>query len=367
MGMSSTEPGSTSPRQHWMDLLRGGAVLLVIVLHVHLVQQAWDGPSPHEAVLVSEAAQPFRMPALLFASGLLLPRSLRRPPGRYLAGKARALLWPWLVWSMVMLPIMGWGYGRDPLWWINGMYTWFLVALFLYYAVGLATRRIPPGWVALAAILAWAALPLLGITPDTSGFRPDKFLYYAAFFFAGAALSRTLMARTVPVRVLVPALVIAAAWAAYAVRVDRAPETPIVSQLVVLVGVIAAIGIAQRLPRVLPVRVLEAAGRHSIVFYLVHLPVAEVLARHTDLPPGRAGFVPALAITLAVCVLAVLARPMTGFLYAFPARPRRAAEAAARALPDPSAVPQPAGSLVPVSCSDTSHTRLASSGSRSVR
>ena len=93
-----------------MDLLRGTAILLVIAHHLRLVQQIWDGGTPWAMVELSEALAPFRMPALLFASGLLLARSLRRPPGRFLAGKLRGLLWPWLLWSAVMLPILGWGH-----------------------------------------------------------------------------------------------------------------------------------------------------------------------------------------------------------------------------------------------------------------
>jgi len=100
-----------------MDLLRGGAILLVIAHHLRLVQQAWDGSTPHLMVVLSEATAPFRMPVLLFASGLLLARSLQKPTGRYLTGKARALLWPWLLWSAVMLPILGWEHGGEPLWW----------------------------------------------------------------------------------------------------------------------------------------------------------------------------------------------------------------------------------------------------------
>ncbi|WP_193106463.1 acyltransferase [Brachybacterium sp. FME24] len=318
--MISSETVAPSGRQHWMDLLRGTAIMLVIGHHLRLVQQIWDGSTPHEMVVLSEATAPFRMPVLLFASGLLLARSLEKPTARYLSGKARSLLWPWLIWSAVMLPIMGWAFGADPLWWLNGIYTWFLVALFLYYVVGLVTRYIPPGWLALASIAGWTALPLLGVELDVSGNRPDKFLYYAVFFFAGAALRRVLAARTVPIAILVPALLVAAAWAGYAARIDLEPAIPVISQLAVLLGVIAAIGVAQRLPRVRPVRALEWIGRNSIVPYLVHLPVIEILGRHIDLAAGRATFALYFLVTLGICVLAVLARPATGFLYALPGR-----------------------------------------------
>lgn len=316
--MSSIGPDPAQSRQHWMDLLRGAAILLVILHHVSLVQQIWDGSTPYEAVVLSEAARPFRMPALLLASGMLLPRSLRRPPGRYLSGKVRSLLWPWLLWSALMLPIMGWEFGTDPLWWINGMYTWFLFALFVYYVVGLLTRRIPPGWVALASLVTWTVMQVFGSALADPAYRPDKFVYFAVFFFAGAALRRVVLVRRLPFAVIVPGLLVALGWAALAVKIDRVPEVPVLSQVVVVAAVIAAIGLAQRIPRVRPVRALEWLGRHSLVLYLVHLPVVEILARHLDLPPGRAIFALYVLVTLGVCVLAVLARPVTGFLYALP-------------------------------------------------
>ncbi|GAA1489148.1 hypothetical protein GCM10009626_18940 [Brachybacterium sacelli] len=342
-----------------MDLLRGMAILLVILHHVSLVQQIWDGGTPHAGVVLSEAAKPFRMPALLFASGMLLPRSLRRPGPRFLSGKARGLLWPWLLWSAIMLPIMGWEFGRDPLWWINGMYTWFLLALFLYYVLGLLTRSIPPGWVALACLVAWTVMQMLGSALEDPAYRPDKFVYFAVFFFAGAALRRVVLARTMPIALLAPGVLLALGWAAYAARIDRAPEPPVLSHLVVLISVLVAIGLAQRVPRLRIVRALEWLGRHSIVLYVVHLPVIELLARHLDLPPGRASFALYALVTFGVCVLAVLLRPITGFLYTFPAL--RAAEPVAKdrhpGPPVPAADPQmseapvaaPLGSPAPLS------------------
>lgn len=327
-----------------MDLLRGGAVLLVISHHLRLVQQVWDGATPWAMVELSEALAPFRMPALLFASGLLLERSLRRSSGDFLRGKVRGLLWPWLLWSALMLPILGWGNAFHPLWWMNGMYTWFLMALFLYYLVGLLTRRIWPGWVALASIVAWTVLPLLGAEHEMTGPRPDKFVYYAVFFFAGAALRRVLAERALPWTVLVPALLVAAGWGLHAARIDAEPAIPVLQQLVVLSAVIAAVGIVQRLPRLRALRPVEWLGRHTVVAYLVHLPVIELLCRHTHLAPSAWTYALYFTLTLGVCVLAVLLRPATGFLYAFPARPRAApteahtARASAGAVEIPSQV-----------------------------
>lgn len=308
-----------------MDLLRGTAILLVIAHHLRLVQQIWDGGTPWTMVELSEALAPFRMPALLFASGLLLARSLRRPPGRFLAGKLRGLLWPWLLWSAVMLPILGWGHADEPLWWLNGMYTWFLAALFCYYVIGLVTRRIHPGWIALASVVVWTALPLLGAAHDWLGPRPDKFIFYAVFFFAGAALRPLLARGPLPWPVVVPALAVAAGWAAYASKIDAEPRVPVLAQLVILLAVIGAVGVLQRLPRLLALRPVEWLGRNSVVPYLVHLPVVELLGRHSDLPAGPGTFALYYAVTIGVCVLAVLLRPVTGFLYAFPARKAGAA------------------------------------------
>ncbi|MEV0867762.1 acyltransferase [Brachybacterium paraconglomeratum] len=326
---SAAAPTGEPTRQHWMDLLRGTAILLVIAHHLRLVQQIWDGSTPWAMVELSEALAPFRMPALLFASGLLLARSLRRPPGRFLAGKLRGLLWPWLLWSAVMLPILGWGHADEPLWWLNGMYTWFLAALFCYYVIGLVTRRIHPGWVALASVVAWTALPLLGVAHDMVGPRPDKFVFYAVFFFAGAALRPVLARGPVPWIVTVPALAVAAAWALHAARIDVEPQVPVLTQVVVLLAVVGAVGVLQRLPRLHALRPVEWLGRNSIVPYLVHLPVIELLGRHIDLPAGPGTFALYYAVTIGVCVLAVLLRPVTGFLYAFPARKAAVAPAAA--------------------------------------
>ena len=276
-----------------MDLLRGTAILLVIAHHLRLVQQIWDGSTPWAMVELSEALAPFRMPALLFASGLLLARSLRRPPGRFLAGKLRGLLWPWLLWSAVMLPILGWGHADEPLWWLNGMYTWFLAALFCYYVIGLVTRRIHPGWVALASVVAWTALPLLGTAHDMVGPRPDKFVFYAVFFFAGAALRPLLARQSVPWAVTVPALAVAAAWALHAARIDAEPRVPVLTQVVVLLAVVGGGGRPPTSPAPARAATRGVAGP-QLDRALSRAPAGDRAARPAQRPARRSGNVRAV-------------------------------------------------------------------------
>ena len=133
----------------------------------------------------------------------------------------------------------------------------------------------------------------------------------------------------VPWIVTVPALAVAAAWALHAARIDVEPQVPVLTQVVVLLAVVGAVGVLQRLPRLRALRAVEWLGRNSIVPYLVHLPVIELLGRHSDLPAGPGTFALYYAVTIGVCVLAVLLRPVTGFLYAFPARKAAVAPAAA--------------------------------------
>lgn len=319
-----------------MDLLRGAAVLLVISYHLRLLEQKWAGSSPELVVGFSDALSPFRMPVLLFASGLLLVHSLEKPARASLRGKLRSLLWPWLLWSALMLPLVGWESAERPLWWLNGTFTWFLVALFLFHLVGLLARRLHPGGLALAFAVAWAALPLAGLELHMVGLRPDKLLYYAVFFFAGAALRRTLEQHTLPWPVLGLGLLVAAGWAVHAHDAGGTPTPPVLAHLVVLIALVSVVGILRRMPRLRALRPLERLGRHSIVPYLVHVPVMELLCRYADLPPTVVSHLILYALTLGVCVLALLLRPVTGILYTFPAR-RRGRHPAAH--PSPRSVP----------------------------
>ena len=77
----------SAARMQWMDLLRGLAVLLVVVLHA----ASHGGAEVEGWTLVNRHLTPFRMPLLMFLSGMLLHRSLAKPLPVYLWGKVAAL------------------------------------------------------------------------------------------------------------------------------------------------------------------------------------------------------------------------------------------------------------------------------------
>src|SRR6478735_4086004 len=111
--MSSAAP-STDDRLHWMDLLRGCAVLLVIAFHASTYPIEFGMEVPDVLVTINVALTPFRLPTLLVLSGMLLPRALEKPLGRYYAGKARNILWPYLVWTVLEGLVVGASLLADP-------------------------------------------------------------------------------------------------------------------------------------------------------------------------------------------------------------------------------------------------------------
>ena len=87
----------SAPRMRWMDLLRGVAVLLVVVLHGSDIPRA-NGLGVERWTELNLYLEPFRMPLLMFLSGTLLPRSLTKSAGAYLWGKFASIVWPLMIW-----------------------------------------------------------------------------------------------------------------------------------------------------------------------------------------------------------------------------------------------------------------------------
>jgi uncharacterized membrane protein YcfT len=184
-------------RMDWMDTLRGGAVVAVVVLHAQLTTSAVTGAELEPLRSLNELLAVARMPLLMLLSGVLLARSLAKGVGRHLDGKVRAILWPYAVWMtfdlthvMVDCAVQG----KELPWHMVGEafydppgYLWFLAYLFCFH---LMAAFVPP------AARAWSIPVLLAVAafaPLDGGLQ--RFVVLLPFFLLGDALARWLPGR----------------------------------------------------------------------------------------------------------------------------------------------------------------------------
>ena len=310
-----------------MDLTRGAAILLVIVHH-SIVIPVHEGTASPPLVVLDAFFAPFRMPLLMFLSGMLLPRSLRKPPSEYFRGKARGLLWPYLLWSLIVLALAG----ELTLSIVPNIliypptYLWYLWFLFVFYAIAWVLRRLSIPLIPIIAL----ALIFSVLLPDA--YRLSRFAFLFAFFLAGwwwaSSSDRVRLGRRTRWIVVSAGLLLAIAASVlsalgFALRYEAGFAWG-------TAGLIAAVALG--LPSLQGRRWetwFEYVGRNSIVFYVSHYPVIYIL----DLVLLGALAEPALTVLSAIAAIGVgvllsLARerfPVLRWLFEWPARPRASA------------------------------------------
>lgn len=254
-----------------MDLLRGLSVLFIISWHTVTIPARFDLQMPDAIVIVNAALSPYRLPTLLVISGMLLPRSLNKPLGAYYAGKARNILWPYLIWTTITALVINVAALLNPITWYAGIdHLWYLSTLLVCYAAAPFLRPIP-GWVVAAALFTlWFVA-----SPQIPGVA--NWIWFGAYFFLGASLGRLPLAR-LPWWVAASLAVIAVGGVVAAVTGSGTGYAWKPHWLAISVaGVGLLIWIAPRIPRVRAVRALEAVGRGSIYYYVAHFSAIALL------------------------------------------------------------------------------------------
>lgn len=312
----------------WVDLLRGVVVVLLLLWHASSLPAYLGWDMPVWLFLVNEIFLPWRMPALMFLSGMLLTRALRKNLLDYYRGKARTLLWPYLVWSALYLLTFPFPDGSivSPRSWIATGYLWFIFFLLAYAVVApLATR------------LAWpiVILPAAMISAVEGDSMLGKMSFFAVFFFGGYFLARVmpgiLRARAVWVLALsgvtvvftVASVTLSAASGEHFFQFSII-TAPAVCAMILLTAIVAS-RIAPAVASTNVGRYIAWMGRNSIVFYLAHFPAMVAvgqIATALHVPLGL--WLVAANLVVGLLVSSVLARHSSRFPVAWLFRiPRR--------------------------------------------
>jgi fucose 4-O-acetylase-like acetyltransferase len=257
----------------WMDLLRGLAILLVVLDHA-ADQVRSRAPQSIEFIDVfNDAVSPFRMPALMLLSGMLLARSLDKPIKTYAVGKLGKIGWPYLIWSLIILGLLAATssltggtitVGRfarifyDP-----PTYLWYLAYLLVFYAVCLFLR---------SGLIRGLLVPVLLATSAFLPFELKRFVFLFAFFLLGDLISRyrdnfDRITGKRSVIVSAAALGIGTAIIAgtgYTVRYEAVWAVGVIGMVVALIPLLKTASGSR------PGVFLAKIGRSSIVFYVSH-------------------------------------------------------------------------------------------------
>lgn len=259
-----------------MDLLRGLAILLVILHHSTQIVTYRIGEVPGFFEFLSAFFAPFRMPMLMFLSGLLVAGSLHAPTGKYVWGKVRRIVWPIIVWTVVYAAAE---FVADPaqakyMPWELGFwntYLWFMQFVFAYYIIALLLRWIP-AWVMVAVpfvlmFLIPADLELL-----------QRFFYLMPFFFLGAFVEKhwDQYARVLSLPLALVLSVIPLGVALYSGLVDALWYEPL-SALPAMLGIVILVRLTAAAPEARWLAPVRFVGRHSLIYYVSHYPVFAAL------------------------------------------------------------------------------------------
>lgn len=333
----------------WLDVARGGTILLVILWHAYLAAKTL-GPVDPLVQSLNEKLATVRMPLFFFCSGMLAYWGLNRRWGAILTGRVWTMVWIYLVWSTVTLlldqayPVMPWSpepQGLGSFLWLSYSSQWFVYALVCATLFARAVYYLPVA--AQAAAVVAAQLALHAWSPDLAGYTTNfgylvstMASYGLLFFMAGIWLSRFVVPILGdPRRAAQGFLAGFGLWLALLLA-DRTLPAALPAPVTAAPGVFAGLALAALLSRVPPIRQpMQWVGQRTLEIFVCHQLIVGLLTL-VCLRMGAGPTAAFLAISAATCAAAL------GFAWATTAAgPRllfRPPRLAARRAPGPRAV-----------------------------
>lgn len=292
------------PRHGWMDMSRGLGVLLIVIVHAGSIYSGiGGGDMPHWIAMLDLALAPYRIPLLIFLSGMFLNRSLDKGLTRYTAGKIRNLLWPYLVWTAILVAIV-----MGPQGWLNYQYwltggptLWYLAFLMIYFAVGVLFARVP------VLVVAVYALAIAMIAPQET--RLSRLFLLMSYFFVGAYAGQNMEKFGQIIRgkwglMIFP---IAAGMSLYFTsQISYFKYSPFIAPLVIA-SIVCACSVINAISTGRVAAAINFVGRNSIIYYVVHPGIYFPLYRALDGVDVSVYFKIGLALSLGIIVPTILA------------------------------------------------------------
>src|ERR1700750_67395 len=97
-------PALQKSRLHWVDYLKGIAIILVVYRHSLLGIQQKGISVPDYLVNANMIFYSFRMPLFFMLSGIFISRSLsKRTVGQFIYTKFESLMYPYFIWATIQI------------------------------------------------------------------------------------------------------------------------------------------------------------------------------------------------------------------------------------------------------------------------
>ncbi len=281
-GRATLVQPSPSSRETWIDVAKGWGILLVVLGHaLRGLQNVAILPNSGWAHVMDAWIYSFHMPLFFLLSGFFMEKAVQRPLDRALKDRAKTLLWPYLLWSILqtLVQISMSGFTSATYHWTHlfgilwkpVMQFWFLYVLLMQSLLWLGLRRAGVPALGLLTIAL-----LLHLTQNGEGFWAvwDLVCIHGVWFAVGAVLG--IMPKLVEKMRSASMLAKFSMWGAgFALTtwgaVTRADELLVSNLLWALPGVLASLALAMSLQQNLPItRGFAWIGRLSLEIYLVH-------------------------------------------------------------------------------------------------
>lgn len=315
------------PREEWVDIAKGIAIILVVFLHA-----TFDWAPVQEWVWAeyTDVLETFRMPLFFFAAGLFAAKTLSKSLLELVNDRVVRLVWLYLLWSLVAIAvtqIQGQGMSLAErvltLPFVPNSATWFIYAIALYFIVAWCMRGFPV-WLRLGLATALAVVVHMGVLPmptDEWYKISQYFVFYLLATAIGPAFRRFVPTVRWPYLLIAP--VIYAAGVVAAELLNATDFTPFWLFLAVF-AILTGCSVAALLSRVRGFGWLAKLGARTLPVYLLQwylLMGASMLFALITFPDALVPFIVPMLTTIAV-VGALLIYRLTGWVRGLYDRPK---------------------------------------------